>query len=142
MLHGSLMYGIKSKLLSVLFSGLLNHRPSFFPRVIPRVRIKPSVTNRFQCPVTCRGYLYHYSSLNQCRMMWTTKATQNTTEPRTTGILTHNEEAKASRTNKCQSANHRVLKADPTVAPTRIWFSVWRRCDTRSHDCMHIRRLD
>jgi hypothetical protein len=58
-----------------------------------------------------------------------------------TGTWTHIEDSKASCTCKCQSTNHRAPKVDPTVAPTRIWFSVWRPCDTRNHDCMKVRLL-
>ena len=68
-----------------------------------------------------------------------TKAPQNTDDPRMTTIRTNSEAANASCTSECQSKNHRVPKADPTAAPTMTWFSVWRRWDTRNHDCTQIR---
>jgi len=67
-----------------------------------------------------------------------TKAPQNTDDPRMTTIRTNSEAANASCTSECQSKNHRVPKADPTAAPTMTWFSVWRRWDTRNHDCTRI----
>ena len=68
-----------------------------------------------------------------------TKPTQNTHDPRMTTTRTNSEAANASCTSECQSKNHRVPKADPTAAPTMTWFSVWRRWDTRNHDCTQIR---
>lgn len=81
---------------------------------------------------------YDHSSFSQWRIMYMTKPTQNTDDPRMTVIRTNSEEANASCTSECQSTNHKAPKADPTPAPTMTWFSVWRRCETRSHDCKQI----
>lgn len=75
-----------------------------------------------------------HSSLSQWRTTCKRKPKQNTADTKTTMILTHKEDTKASNTNAFHNQYHKIENIDPTTAPTTTWLTVWSFCDTRRYD--------
>jgi len=49
---------------------------------------------------------------------------QSPTDPKTTTILTHREDTKASSIKPFHSQYHKIEKMDPITAPTTTWLTV------------------